>query len=364
MARRGRKAGPERFAGDITVAGGWRSYLVDFVQWMRTLHYSEHTVRHRRIDLGYFVTWCEERSIRTPQEVTRAMLERYRGHVFGLRKADGNPLAFGNQFKRLMALRVFFKWMTRSHHLLFNPAAELELPKVQKRLPRHVLSVAEVEQVLNQAEVADPLGLRDRAILETLYSTGIRRQELLSLVLSDLDLERGTLMIRQGKGGKDRMVPIGSRACAWLDKYLREVRPSLAAEPDDGTLFLSVSNEKLSANRLSELVKGYLDAAGLPRAGSCHLLRHACATHMLENGADIRYIQALLGHESLSSTEVYTRVTIVKLKEVHEHTHPARLKPAGAAQAIASTSTPADPHRALRQALAAEADEDEHPSHL
>lgn len=359
MARRGRKRAPERFAGDAAIAGGFRAYLIDFVQWMRELHYSEHTVRHRRIDLGYFIAWCEERSIRTPQEVTRAMLERYRGHVFGLRKTDGHPLAFGNQFKRLMALRVFFKWMTRSHHLLFNPAAELELPKVEKRLPRHVLSVAEVEQVMNQAHITDQLGLRDRAILETLYSTGIRRQELLELTLVDLDLERGTLMVRQGKGGKDRMVPIGERACAWLDKYLREVRPTLSAEPDDGTLFLSVSNEKLSANRLSELVKGYIDAAGLPRAGSCHLLRHACATHMLENGADIRYIQALLGHESLSSTEVYTRVSIVKLKEVHGRTHPARLAKPGDAQRDADTPTITDPRRRLLQALDAEADDEQ-----
>jgi integrase/recombinase XerD len=354
MARRGRKRTPERFAGDAEIAGGFRAYLIDFVQWMRELHYSEHTVRHRRIDLGYFVTWCEERSIRTPQEVTRAMLERYRGHVFGLRKADGHPLAFGNQFKRLMALRVFFKWMTRSHHLLFNPAAELELPKVEKRIPRHVLSVAEVGQVLNQADVTDPLGLRDRAILETLYSTGIRRQELLELTLVDLDLERGTLMIRQGKGGKDRMVPIGERACAWLDKYLREVRSTLSAEPDDGTLFLSVSSEKLSANRLSEIVRSYIDAAGLPRVGSCHQLRHACATHMLDNGADIRYIQELLGHESLSTTEVYTRVSIVKLKEVHEKTHPARLEKPGEAHAHADRSSAVDARQRLLDALAAE----------
>ena len=257
-----------------------------------------------------------------------------------------------------MALRVFFKWMTRSHHLLFNPAAELELPKVEKRLPRHVLSVAEVEQVINQADVADPLGLRDRAMLETLYSSAIRRQELIELALVDLDLERGTLMIRQGKGKKDRMVPVGERACAWLDKYLREVRPTLNAEPDEGTLFLSVSSEKLSANRLSEIVKSYIDSAGLPRVGSCHLLRHACATHMLENGADIRYIQELLGHESLSTTEVYTRVSIVKLKEVHDKTHPARLEKPGEAQPRSDTSSPIDARQRLLEALDAEADDE------
>jgi integrase/recombinase XerD len=357
MARRGRKPGPERFAGEAAIPGGFRAYLIEFVGWMRALHYSEHTVRHRRIDLGYFVSWCEDRGLRTPQEVSRAVLERYRAHVFALRKTDGHPLAFGNQFKRLLALRVFFKWMTKRHHLLFNPAAELELPKVEKRLPRHVLSVAEVEQVLNQADVTQPLGVRDRAMLETLYSTGMRRQELLELTLADLDLERGTLLIRRGKGGKDRMVPIGQRACAWLDRYLREVRPALAAEPDEATLFLSVAGEQLSGNRLSELVKGYLEAAGLPRAGSCHLLRHACATHMLENGADIRYIQALLGHESLSTTEVYTRVSILKLKQVHDKTHPARLRPPDGAQRAEDTSSSIDPRQALLDALEAEGEE-------
>lgn len=356
MARRGRKPGPVRYAGDPEVTGGFRPYLIDFVEWMRAMHFSEHTVKNRRIDAGYFVTWCEERSIATPNDVTRAHLERYRQHVYHYRKKDGNPLTFSCQHKRLIAVRVFFRWLTRQHHLLFNPASELELPRVEKRLPRHVLTVAEIEQIINTPNTADPLGLRDRAMLETLYSTGVRRTELIDLRLDDLDLERGTILVRQGKGKKDRMVPIGERACAWLDRYIREVRPHFVNEPDDGALFLSAANEKLSGNRLSEMVKRCIDRAGLDRGtlgASCHLFRHACATHMLENGADIRYIQALLGHADLTTTEVYTQVSIVKLKEVHERTHPAR---ATRTPRVSQDDKPKATKEELLAALAAEAD--------
>jgi integrase/recombinase XerD len=360
MARRGPKRQPVRYAGDPEIAGGFRPYLIDFVEWMRAMHFSEHTVRNRRIDAGYFVAWCEERSIATPSAVTRAHLERYRQHVYHYRKQNGLPLTFSCQHKRLIAVRVFFRWLTRQHHLLFNPASELELPRVEKRLPRNVLTIAEIEQIINVPNTADPLGLRDRAMLETLYSTGVRRQELIDLKRDDLDLERGTLMVRQGKGKKDRMVPIGERAVAWLNRYLREVRPHFIDEPDDGVLFLSAGHEKLSGNRLSELVKRCIDRAGLDRGvlgASCHLFRHACATHMLENGADIRYIQALLGHADLTTTEVYTQVSILKLKQVHERTHPARLTRGVQAQEEAPDD--AATKAVLLSSLAAEADDED-----
>lgn len=326
--RRGRKPRHTQYPGDPQIAGGFRSYLIDFLEAIRVNNGSEATVKNHRVDLGYFIVWCEERAICTPQEVTRAHLERYRLHVYQYRKSDGQPLAFSGQRNRISAVRVFFKWLTRQHHLLFNPASELDTPRVEKRLPRCVLTVAEIEQVINVPDTAEPFGLRDRAMLETLYSTGLRRQELINLTRDDLDLERGTLMVRQGKNKKDRVVPVGSRAVAWLDRYLREVRPDLANIPDDGTLFLSASREKLSGNRLSEMVKTAIEQANLERSvrgASCHLFRHACATHMLENGADIRFIQALLGHAEINTTAIYTQVSIVKLKEVHDKTHPARL---------------------------------------
>ncbi len=337
--RPGKKPGTLRLAGDPEQPGGFRAYLVDFLAWTAARQYSAMTVKARRIELGYFIDWCEERSIRRPDEVTRGMLERYRQHIFQYRrKTDGAPLSHQTQAKRLISVRAFFQWLARQHHLLYNPASELELPKQQQRLPRHILSVAEVEQVLNACDTSEPLGLRDRAMLETLYSTGMRRAELTNLRADDLDLNRGTVFVRQGKGAKDRVVPIGERACRWVERYLFQVRPDLVDVDDDGTLFLAKHGEGMQAKQLSVIVRNAIGRANLERFqdthpnAACHLLRHACATHMLENGADIRYIQALLGHADLSTTEVYTRVSIQQLKAVHEKTHPARMPGHRAAQ--------------------------------
>ena len=189
--------------------------------------------------------------------------------------------------------------------------------------PDHVLTVTEVDRLIHEADSSTPWGIRDRAVLEVLYSTGMRRSELAALAVYDWNRERTSLAIRQGKGGRDRVVPLGGRAAPWLARYLDTVRPGLVREPDDGILFLTDYAEPFAKNRLGDLVRRYLDWAGIRMPGACHLLRHACATHMLENGADIRFIQALLGHADLRSTQIYTQVSIVKLKEVHAATHPA-----------------------------------------
>src|SRR6185312_14330302 len=156
--------------------------------------------------------------------------------LYHWRKKNGQPLTFRAQHARLIPIRGFFRWLTRQNHLLYNPASELELPRLEHRLPKHVLSLSEVEQVIRQADIDEPMGLRDRAILETLYSTVMRRSELIGLALFDLDHERGTVMIRQGKGKKDRMVPIGERALKWIDRYEHEVRPALVIGRDPAVL--------------------------------------------------------------------------------------------------------------------------------
>ena len=188
-------------------------------------------------------------------------------------------------------------------------------------------------------------GGRDRALLETLYSTGIRRSELCHLRISDIDA-RGVVWVRAGKGQRDRVVPIGPRALAWVEKYRWELRPQLVGADDDGTLFLTGYGEGYRQTHLGNVVKRYLKQAGIEAVGSCHLFRHAMATHMLENGADIRFIQAMLGHRDLNTTEIYTRVSIEKLREIHAATHPGR----------AARTEPADEHAALANALLAELD--------
>lgn len=300
------------------------AYRAAFLEWTVTIGLSEQTARIRHHALDRFIRWCDEHGIDRPQEVTRPILQRYQRHLYHYRKADGAPLSFSTQANRLYPLVAFFKWLARENHILTNPASDLDLPKQPRQLPKHLLSVAQVEAIINQPDIETPMGLRGRAILETLYSTGIRRAELTHLKLYDIDLERGSLMVRAGKGGKDRLVPIGERACAWVRKYLTEVRPLLITEPDHGYLFVTDYGAVFEKNRLSDMVQKYVRHAGF-KSGACHLFRHAMATHMLENGADIRYIQTILGHSELSTTQIYTQVSIVKLKEIHTATHPAKL---------------------------------------
>ena len=219
------------------------------------------------------------------------------------------------------------------------------------------MSIAQVEGAINQPDTTTPEGLRDRAILEVLYSSGIRRSELIRLKLYEVDTVRGTLMIRQGKGRKDRFIPLGARACAWVSRYLAEVRPELLAGDSD-VLFLTDYGEPFEKNRLSDQVTRHMRAAGIAQ-GACHAFRHAMATHMLEAGADIRYIQAILGHSELNTTQIYTHVAIGKLQAVHALTHPARLERVKAVDDPTPGAGAKDAASELLRALAHETEEDE-----
>lgn len=294
----------------------WLLYLVE-------RGYTPDSVRSEAAHLRIFLLWCNERSLERLDEVTVAVLERYQRRLYYHRKRNDRPLTFRSQRERLQGLKRFFRYLVKARIVEMSPAELLDLPRAERRLPRAVLTVEEVERVLAQPDVTTPNGLRDRAMLETLYSTGIRRRELLNLELYDVDVEGRTLLIRQGKGRKDRLIPIGERALAWLAKYLEEARPGLAMEPDDGTLFLSSTRRAFDPEPLTRLVHNYVEAANLGKRGACHLFRHTMATLMLEAGADLRFIQAMLGHASIVSTQLYTHVAIRNLKEVYERTHPA-----------------------------------------
>jgi integrase/recombinase XerD len=200
----------------------------------------------------------------------------------------------------------------------------MAMPRLPRSLPHWVPSVAQVEQILAQPDLSTRSGVRDRSILEVLYSTALRRMELARLQASDIDLVEGLVRVRGGKGRRDRIVPVGARARRWVATYLQDVRPCLLPSHRENTLFITDYGEPFGKNRLGDLVRRYVERARLAAPGACHLFRHACATHMLENGADIRFIQSMLGHASLSTTQIYTRVSIAKLREVHAATHPAR----------------------------------------
>lgn len=299
------------------------THLDRYLDWHRVRNSTEGGIRHRKQDVGYFLAWAEERGLFHPTEITRSILESYQRHLYHYRKTNGRPLGVSTQSKRLSSLKGFFSWLCRERVLEANPASELVLPRAEKRLPGHALSIQEIETVLGLPDITDPLGLRDRAILELFYSSGLRRSELVRLELSDLNRDRRTAHIRKAKGYKDRVVPVGARALGWIVRYLDDVRPLLLVDLDEQTLFLSAYGAAYHPDALGRMVSGYFKQADLGIKGGCHLLRHTCATHMLEGGADIRSIQELLGHASLEATAIYTRVSIIHLLSVHAETHPA-----------------------------------------
>ena len=258
-----------------------------------------------------------------------------------------------------MTLRRFFSWLTRSNVLLYNPASDLELPRRGRRLPRDVFTAEEVELVIAQPDVRELSGLRDRAILEVLYSTGLRRMEVVKLTVFDIVHERGTVMVKEGKYAKDCVVPIGDRALTWIEKYVQDARPQLLTNPNDPILFVNRWGEAMTPGALTLIATKYVKASGIGKPGSCHAFRHSCATLMLEGGADVRYVQEMLGHDSLDSTAIYTHVSIRALKEVHTRTHPgARLGKLTTAGASKSGTAPKEA-TALLRALAVEGDTDE-----
>ena len=324
-----------------------------YLDALRVRNYSNDTLRTGGHCLRRFLVWCDERSLTEPTEITQPIIERFQRWLFYYRQANGRPLTVAVQAQTLRRVRLFFKWLTRQHVTLFNPAAEIELPRYPVRLPRDILTAQEVEAILAEPDVQTPLGVRDRAILETFYATGIRRKELAGLSVYDLDPARGALLIREGKGGKDRFLPIGQRARDWINRYLVDVRPQLVLEPDEGYMFVTVDGAALQTRHvLGDLVKKYIRAAGIKKTGACHIFRHTMATLMLENGADIRYIQEMLGHAVLSTTQIYTHVSIAKLRQIYEATHPAE---AGRARASHGDAAP-DP-KALDQLLADDDDD-------
>lgn len=307
-------------------------YFQRYTETMRVRNYSASTLQRRESNLRRFIAWCEERSIATPQAVTKPILESYQRHLFYYRQDNGEPLGVSTRNHYISDIKQFFKWLTQDNYLLYNPASELIVPRQSPSLPS-VLTPEEIEALMNSVDTNTTNGIRDRAVLEVLYSTGIRRVELCNLKLQDVSLARLTLYVRHGKGGKDRLLPLGARAAQWVNRYLQDVRPQLVIDDHNHALFLNDYGDAFSDNKLGDKVKRHLKNSGINVPGACHLLRHAMATHMLENGADIRYIQAMLGHADLGTTQIYTHVSIRKLQEIHAATHPAKVEKKGSAEA-------------------------------
>lgn len=296
-----------------------------FLNYERVRHYSPNTIEVHTKMLRRFRLFCEELGITQARQVTRAVILNYQSYLYHHRKKDGTAMTVSTQKHWLGVVKKLFSYLTREGLVLYNPASDLELPRDEFRLPKAILSADEVETVMNVPNLDTPMGLRDRVILEVLYSTGIRREELCNLNRADVDFDRGVVRVIQGKGRKDRYIPIGDRALRWIEKYLSDSRPALSPSINELALFVGATGERVTTGRLSAKVRAIILKADIGKSGSCHLFRHAFATHLLENGCDIRLIQGMMGHASIESTEIYTHVSISELKKAHDRCHPAKI---------------------------------------
>lgn len=264
--------------------------------------------------VGLFFHHLSENGIEDVRQIDESHLVSF------MTALEKTSMATGTRSTYLSALKRFFAFLDRRSVLLYNPAEHIRLPRAQ-RLPRFVPTPKQVERLLRMPPFGSALGLRDRAILEVFYGTGLRLGECRALDVDDVDLLKRTLLVRSGKGRKDRMLPIPRQTARAVELYITSGRPELLREPKQRALFITQLGNRISTIMLGRLVKDYGDAADIPRLHP-HALRHACATHLLQGGADIAHVQRILGHSQLTTTAQYAKVYIGDLKKVVETKHP------------------------------------------
>ena len=324
----------------VPVVASFLSYLLE------ERHFSEYTAKCYGVDLRQYIVWVTEEqniSVNTsveesawqrfsagekevaghvgPETVTEHIInadtEYLRSFLSCLAESNYSPATMA---RKIATLRSFYRWLERNGAIGSNPMTLIRTPRQKKRLPK-AINVEEVEKLLSAPNDKTLLGARDRAILETLYSTGIRVSELVGINFSDID-ETGQAIIIRGKGRKERIVPLGSHAMTAIEHYLGIMNSNNVSNDADAPVFINKHNTRLSTRSVRRNVSKYLDKVGLDPDISPHTLRHSFATHLLDNGADLRSVQELLGHQSLSTTQIYTHLTTKRMKESFDHAHP------------------------------------------
>ncbi len=316
------------------------AFVEQFVSYLRyERHFSPYTARCYEADLRQYVEFLESEAASPPavggaQTPTGPTEQRIAGaDAMLIRRFLTHLDEFGyspaTTARKIATLRSFYKWMVIRGAAESNPMLLIRTPKQAKRLPK-AITVEQIDKLLTMPDSRDTLGARDRAILETLYSTGVRVSELVELNRTDIDLEGQTLRVR-GKGKRERIVPLGSHALAAIRHYLTLLEPDVRfkalrerAQSNNGecSMFVNKDGGRLSSRSVRRKLDKYLQIAGLDSTISPHTLRHSFATHLLDNGADLRSVQELLGHQSLSTTQIYTHLSTMRLRDAYDHAHP------------------------------------------
>lgn len=290
--------------------------IQEFIQYLHNVKKMSHNteVSYER-DLKKMSTWLNEQGIGSVNRVTRTNLNSYMLYL------EREQLAPATVSRSVAAIRAFFQYQVKEHQLAADPSEGLKPPKVEKKMPE-ILTVEEVDLLLAQPDDKSPKGIRDKAMLELLYATGIRVSELIHLNLSDVNMQLGYITCTEHE--KDRIVPFGNTAKRALERYVKESRGALLCAREEVYLFLNCSGKPMSRQGFWKVLKGYVNQAGIMADITPHTLRHSFATHLLQNGADLKSVQEMLGHSDISTTQMYLNMGIYKMRDVYTRAHPRK----------------------------------------
>jgi len=294
--------------------------LFAFKQYLQAHGRSPATVELYTDQAGCFLKSIAACDIR---QVTKSHIEAYIAGLYEYRTIEGKPYSTGTLCVKVRAVKRLFEYLEAANIIFINPAESVREPRKDKTLPRHVLSAKEMQKLLDQPNLALMTGIRDRAVLEVFYSTGIRLEELCALTVFDADLQGGMIRVNKGKGGKDRVVPMGRHAVKCLREYITKARPRLTRNNRKTRhLFVNCYGNPLSSQVVGIMIRTCARKAGIGKQVTAHCLRHTFATALVKNGADIRAVQKMLGHVDLNTTQQYIRSLGLSIKAVHQKTHP------------------------------------------
>ncbi|WP_320043628.1 tyrosine-type recombinase/integrase [uncultured Desulfobacter sp.] len=300
----------------------FKPYIDQFRLALKVRNLTGKTIGQICWKLGRFTAWLMENQVLSVDAITKDAVRSYQVELYQAINARGRQNGVAYQNAMMSAVRQFTRFLYERDFIVSDPARDIRYAKIPKSLPKGILSPAEARKILHAPDITSVIGYRDRVILEVLYTSGIRKEELNHLTLADVDCHDGFLRIDNGKGQKDRIVPLGRIACRYLENYITSVRPELIRDPYNTHLFLSLRGNRLSKNVVWALVKKYAKKAKIRKNVHPHTFRHSCATGMLKNKADLNTIRKLLGHTSLNTTQIYTHLNITELKAVHKQCHP------------------------------------------
>jgi integrase/recombinase XerD len=298
-----------------------KEVITHYLKHLQTLGRSSYTIRAAKYGLRDLAVFLEKENTIHLEDLSSDILYEYQQELAFRLTSKGRLLTLRTQGQTLGIIKAFTRFLKEQDYLVTDPGEAIKLPKKPKRLPKVILTGNEIQKIMSAPNMRSNRGYRNKVILEILYDTAIRRSELSNIKITDLDLNAGFILIR-GKGDKDRVVPLSKRVCEIIKSYILSVRQQSLQGKDPGYLIMNRWGGRMDPNGIWAVVKRCAHLSGIKKTVSTHTFRHTCATHMLKNGAPVRHLQEMLGHESLESTQIYTRVTINDLKEIHARYHP------------------------------------------